>query len=600
MTNHWTLTVATRNGSGSQSANLLISKTLFRMGVTVGAKNLFPSNIQGLPTWFSIRVHPDGYVSRQPTCNIMVAMNPDSFEDDTLQVQNGAYFIYNSEAQKNDSLPKGTVNISVPFRELVKEVTSSVKLAKLLTNMIYVGIVTELLNLDETILQSVLSEQFADKATLIAMNAQAIQVGKDYVINNLANIKKDFPYSVKSEPGKHRDKIFIDGNSASALGLTFGGCTFMSWYPITPSSSLAESYVKYSQRFQKNKAGENRFAVIQAEDELSAINMVLGAGWVGSRAVTATSGPGLSLMSEAAGLSYFAEIPAVIWDVQRAGPSTGLPTRTLQGDISSAYKLSHGDTQHIVLIPGNAKECFEFAKIAMDLAEQLQTLVIVLTDLDLGMNFQISDKFTDFTKLERGKVLDAKSLDQIQNFQRYADTDGDGIPYRTLPGNEHPKAGYFTRGTGHNEQAAYSEKPEDFKKLLDRLHKKHKTAEKFVPAALIDNNAKAKIGIIAYGSSDFAIPELRHKLSTQLNLTTSYLRLRSLPFNDEVFAFIEKHEQVFIVEQNRDAQIKGLILEDSRLVKNNLKSVCSYDGLPLCVDHLFANIQAQLGGDHVQ
>lgn len=550
------------------------------MGLPVGAKNLFPSNIQGLPTWFTIRVDDRGYVGRKQNCDLMIAMNSDTFHEDLRQVRSGGYFIYNSDFKlkpdRNDIICLG-----VPFRDLVKKVTGSVKLAKLLTNTVYVGIVSELVGLDFDILKAVVQEQFKDKLDVIDLNLDAVHAGRDYVKQNCEDFRRQFSLRVQSKPNGNADKLFIDGNTAAALGLLFGGCSFMSWYPITPSTSLAESFQKYAGEYRRDKDGNQQLAVVQSEDELSAINMVLGAGWAGARAVTATSGPGLSLMAEAAGLSYFAEIPAVIWDVQRAGPSTGLPTRTLQGDVSAAYHLSHGDTEHIVLLPGNAEECFEFGKLSLDLAEQYQTLVIVLSDLDLGMNYQISERYTASQTLSRGKVLSESDLAKAETFQRYADPDGDGIGYRTLPGLSGPKGAYFTRGTGHDENASYSENPEVFRKTLDRLKKKMVKARGEVPKAVMKKNNDSEIGLITYGSTGYAMPEAIELFEAATKKKVSHLRIRALPLHDEVFEFVQKHKRVYVVEQNRDGQMAGILKQDDRFQTGHIKSVCFYDGLPL-------------------
>lgn len=588
MVNRWSLTVATKNGSGSQSANTILSKTLFRMGLPVGAKNLFPSNIQGLPTWFSIRVDDRSYVGRKQNCDAIVAMNAETFNQDLKQVRSGGFFIYNSDFKlqpdRNDIQALG-----VPFRDLVKTVTGSVKLAKLLTNTIYVGVLAEWMGIDPEILSTVVQDQFKDKESVIDSNLKAIQVGREFAANDGAAFGAKFTLKVQTITNANANKLFIDGNSAAALGLTFGGCSFMSWYPITPSSSLAESFQRYATRVRSDENSKQEFAVVQAEDELSAINMVLGAGWAGARAITATSGPGLSLMAEAAGLSYFAEIPSVIWNVQRAGPSTGLPTRTLQGDVSAAYRLSHGDTEHIVLLPGSAEECFEFGKVALDLAEEFQTLVIVLSDLDLGMNYHISQPYKVPLRLSRGKVLFESDLAKLSNFSRYADPDGDGVPYRTLPGLSGPKGGYFTRGTGHDEAASYSEDPEVFRKTLLRLKRKMLTAQKKLPKPLLEKGT-SEIALISYGSSRIAMPEVIDLFEKATGKRVSHMCIRALPLQDEVFEFLAKHQRAYVIEQNRDGQVCSLLLQDSRLQNRSLKSVCVFDGLPLDAEQVSAEL----------
>lgn len=584
MINDWTLTVATVNGSGSQSANNILVRSLFRMGLSVAGKNLFPSNIQGLPTWFSIRVSPDGYVGRQEKANIFVGMNLASINEDQKKLTENGQFLYNSDFESKFEKNDRVNLLGIPFRDLVKDASSSVKMRKLLINICYVGILCELLGMDENIVEQTIRDQFESKPNATQPNLISFRKGLDYAKDN--NLAKDFPYKVKANPGANDQKVLMDGNTASALGLLYGGCSFLAWYPITPSSSLAENLISYTSKLRKNGQGKLNFANVQAEDELSAINMVLGAGWAGARAVTATSGPGLSLMSEAAGLSYFAEIPAVIWDVQRAGPSTGLPTRTMQADVLAAKTLSHGDTEHILLFPSNPKECFEFGQVSLDLAEELQTLVIVLSDLDLGMNLWISDELKlNNEKFKRGKVLTAKDLNELDEFKRYEDKDGDGIPYRTLPGTQHTKAAYFTRGTGHAEDAGYTESPEVFKKLLDRLKKKTETAKSLVPGPEIDFNQNADVALVAYGSTDFVIPEVRELLK-QKGIESSYMRIKAWPLSNECQDFIQKHKRTYIIEQNRDGQLRSMIGGD-------LRGVQTYDGFPPCPESVVKSILDQ-------
>ncbi len=579
-TNDFVIHIGTVNGSGSQSANTLLVKSLFRMGLPVGAKNLFPSNIAGLPTWFTIRVQPKGFTARSSENDIVVAMNPASLAEDLKSVKPDGLMLVNDEIKMDLSSLRPDVKIlKIPFKKLVEPTSDSVKLKKLLTNVVYVGLLAELMGIDQDVLESVVHDQFQGKEHVIENNLKAIAVGREYA-KELAT-QMEFPIRVQKIPGANNRKILIDGNSAAALGLTFGGCSFAAWYPITPSSSLIEGFMQYADQFRRDENGNPSYAVVQAEDELASICMVIGAAWAGCRAVTATSGPGLSLMGEAAGLAYYAEVPAVIWDVQRVGPSTGLPTRTMQGDLRSAAHLSHGDVEHIVLLPGDPKECFEFGQTAFDLAERFNTLVIVLSDLDLGMNFHICDEFETPTKpFDRGKVLNREQLDQVERFGRYLDVDKDGITYRTLPGTEHPKAAYFTRGTGHDEMAGYSENNEVYKKNLNRLKKKFETARTFVPKPSVDLGEDAQIGIIAFGSSHAAMDEARDQLAKE-GLKTSYLRLRALPFSAEVEDFLKAHKRVYVVEQNRDAQLLGLIRNDSPRLSDKLNSVLQYDGLPL-------------------
>ncbi len=573
--NDFSLCVSTVNGSGSMSSNQILLKALFRSGIPVGGQNLFPSNIAGLPTWFAIRANPHGYVSRQLKHDFVVALNPQTAAEDLTTVKTNGYFFYNAEF-KTLELRKDVTPIAIPFRELIAPVSDSVKLRKVLNNMIYVGILAELLKINDEILHSVVQDQFQSKASVVELNAKAIQAGRNWAREqNFA-----FPYQIQEIPNGNKNKIMIDGNAAAAIGLLFGGCTFAAWYPITPSSSLIETFEDLAEKYRVSGDGKKTYAVVQAEDELASICMVTGAGWAGARAVTATSGPGLSLMAEAAGLAYYAEVPAVIWDVQRVGPSTGLPTRTMQGDIRSAYHLSHGDVEHVLLLPATPEDCFEFGQTAFDLAERLQTLVLVMSDLDLGMNLHMSKDFTYPTKpFDRGKVLGTEDLDKVAQFARYKDVDGDGIGYRTLPGTEHPKAAYFTRGTGHDENAAYTENAEVYEKNILRLKKKWETAKTLVPKPVLDQQHNAKVGLIAFGTTDSAMPEMR-ALLTEKGLNSNYLRLRALPCTKEVETFIQSNHQVFVVEQNRDAQMCAILRNEYPEYAHKLRSITTFDGLP--------------------
>lgn len=575
--NDFSIQVATVNGSGSQSSNSVLMRSIFQMGIPVSGKNLFPSNIAGLPTWFTIRVNKNGYVARKSDIEILIAMNPQTAVDDVKSLSTGAVCISPVEL-KLDAIRKDVLHYQVPFTELAAKASENLKLRKLLMNMLYVGVVAELLNIDHGQIENSISKQFEGKTKAIDLNLNAVKIGREWARENL---KKEDPYFV--EPmDKTQGKIIIDGNAACALGSLFAGVTVVTWYPITPSSSLCEQLIDYLKEYRIDKeSGKASFAVIQAEDELAAIGMALGAGWAGARSMTSTSGPGISLMAEFAGYGYFTEIPTVVFDVQRVGPSTGMPTRTSQADLISAYTLSHGDTKHIVLLPGSIIECYEMAGEAFDLAEKFQTPIFVLTDLDLGMNNWMSDPFEYPTKpINRGKVMTAADIEKAGVFERYRDVDGDGIPYRTLPGTDHPQAAYFTRGSGHNEKAGYTEKPEDYLNLMNRLDKKFQTARKFVPAPVVSVEKGAKIGIIAYGSSDFAIVETRDQLKVA-NIPTSYLRVRALPFTDELRKFIESHDHVYVVEQNRDAQMRDLIRLELPDLAMKIRSVRHYDGLPI-------------------
>ena len=576
--NDMSIQVATVNGSGSQSSNTVLLRSIFQMGIPVSGKNLFPSNIAGLPTWYTIRANKDGYIARKKEIDFLVAMNAETAQEDVKSLAPGAVVVYD-EPLNLSALRHDLIFYSIPYDKLVAPVCPEAKLRKLVRNMIYVGVVAKLLNIEMAEVEKAIRKQFATKAKAANLNLAAVQAGFDYAT---ANLPKRDPYTVK-RMDKTAGKIIIDGNSAAALGCMFAGVTVVSWYPITPSSSLPETLIEYMKEYRIGADGKATFAIVQAEDELAAIGMVVGAGWAGARAMTATAGPGISLMAEYAGLAYYTEVPGVIWDIQRVGPSTGLPTRTSQGDILSTAFLSHGDTKHILLIPSSVEECFSMAGEAFDLAEQFQTLVFVMSDLDLGMNNWMSDPFKYPEKpLNRGKVLSREDLDKLGGFSRYKDVDGDGIPYRTLPGTDHPAAAYFARGSGHNERSQYSERPDDFERNMERINRKFETARSYVPRPEIVQTGKAKIGIIAYGTSHWAITEARDQLSKEYKVDVDYLRLRAYPFTREVHEFIEQHERVYVVEQNRDSQMLSLLKLDVRpeLVVR-LRSVAHIHGLPL-------------------
>jgi 2-oxoglutarate/2-oxoacid ferredoxin oxidoreductase subunit alpha len=578
ITNDMSIQVATVNGSGSQSSNTVLLRSIFQMGIPVSGKNLFPSNIAGLPTWYTIRANKDGYIARKKEIDFLVAMNPETAQEDVKSLASGAVVVYD-EPLNLSALRDDLIFYSVPYDKLVAPVCPEAKLRKLVRNMIYVGVVAKLLNVEMTEVEKAIRKQFATKAKAANLNLAAVQAGFDYAT---ANLPKRDPYVVK-RMDKTAGKIIIDGNSAAALGCMFAGVTVVSWYPITPSSSLPETLIEYMKEYRIGADGKATFAIVQAEDELAAIGMVIGAGWAGARAMTATAGPGISLMAEYAGLAYYTEVPGVIWDIQRVGPSTGLPTRTSQGDILSTAFLSHGDTKHILLMPSSVEECYTMAGDAFDLAEQFQTLVFVMSDLDLGMNNWMSDPFKYPEKpLNRGKVLGREELDKLGGFSRYKDVDGDGIPYRTLPGTDHPAAAYFARGSGHNEKSQYSERPDDFEHNMERINRKFETARSFVPRPEIIQTGKSKIGIIAYGTSHWALTESRDQLRKEYQVDTDYLRLRAYPFTREVHDFIEQHERVYIVEQNRDAQMLSLLKLDIRPeLATRLRSVAHIHGLPL-------------------
>lgn len=579
--NDFSIQVATVNGSGSQSSNNVLMRAIFQMGVPVSGKNLFPSNIQGLPTWFTIRASKHEYIARRREVDVLVAMNPQTAREDVMSLDPGAAVVY-EQTLKLDEVRSDLVFYPVPFAELAKEVVDEPRLRKLLANMIYVGVVGHLLEIDREEIRVAIQKQFKTKAKAVELNVRAVDIGFDYAEKNLT---KSDPLRIE-RMDRTSGKILIDGNAAGALGSMFAGVTVVTWYPITPSSSLVEQLIDYLKEYRiDEKTGKATFAVVQAEDELAAVGMVLGAGWAGARSMTSTSGPGISLMAEFVGLGYYAEIPAVIWDIQRVGPSTGLPTRTAQGDVLSTYVLSHGDTKHILLFPASVDECFEFGGTSFDLAERFQTPVFVMSDLDLGMNIWMADPFAYPKKpIDRGKVLSAEDLEKVESFGRYRDVDGDGIPYRTLPGTNHPKAAYFTRGSGHTDAAEYSERPDVYQENMDRLTRKLDTARGSVPAPVLDESPEAEVGILAYGTTHWAILESRDQLRGEGNLETSYLRLRALPLNDEVARFIERHERVYVVEQNRDAQMRQILAAEysnrPELV-GKLRSVLHYDGLPI-------------------
>jgi len=575
--NDMSIQVATVNGSGSQSSNTVLLRTIFQMGVPVSGKNLFPSNIAGLPTWYTIRANKDGYIARKKEIDFLVAMNPETAQEDVLALAPGAVVLYD-EPLNLRSLRQDLIFYSVPYDKLVATVCPEAKLRKLVKNMVYVGVVARLLDLDMAEVEKAVRKQFARKVKAAELNLAAARAGYDYAV---ASVVKQDPYRIQ-RMDKNRGKIIIDGNSASALGCMFAGVTVVTWYPITPSSSLVETLIDYMKKYRLGPDGKATFAIVQAEDELAAIGMVIGAGWAGARAMTATAGPGISLMAEFAGLAYYVEVPAVIWDIQRVGPSTGLPTRTSQGDVLSTAFLSHGDTKHILLLPSSPHECFSFAGEAFDLAEQFQAPVFVLSDLDLGMNNWMSEPFEYPQKpIQRGKVLSKEDLERLGGFQRYKDVDGDGIPYRTLPGTEHPAAAWFARGSGHNEKSQYSERPDDFERNMERINRKFETARSHVPRPEV-YTGKSKIGVIAYGTSHWAITESRDQLRSEYNLELDYLRVRAYPFTREVHEFIDKHDRVYVVDQNRDAQMLSLLKLDvapERITR--LRSIAHIHGLPL-------------------
>ncbi len=574
--NDFSIHVATVNGSGSQTANTVLLRAIFQMGIPVSGKNLFPSNIAGLPTWFTIRVSKDGWLARRRTNEILVVMNPETAAADVASVAPGGVIVLNEQIQV-PPIPDDRFVYRVPMQQLIAPVTADVKLRRLVVNMIYVGVLAELLGISEAEVERALDAQLGRKPKALALNHQAVRAGWEWA---RANLKKADPYKLapmKATTGK----ILIDGNTAGAMGAMFGGVTVVTWYPITPSSSLVEALIGFLDKHRRDDKGKATFAVVQAEDELAAIGMVLGAGWAGARAMTSSSGPGISLMAEFAGYGYYAEVPAVIWDIQRIGPSTGLPTRTSQADILFVHGLSHGDTKHPILLPSSVRDCYDFGMKAFDLAERLQTPVFVLSDLDLGMNNWMSDPFPYPEKpWDRGKVLDDKALEKLPKFERYRDRDGDGIPYRTLPGVRDPKGAYFTRGSGHDEAARYTEDPVVYQRVMDRLAKKFETARTLVPPPEIVEEPGAEIGIVAYGSSHWAVTEARTMLRAA-GVPSGYLLLKALPFAPQVASFLQKYARIYVVDQNRDAQMAQLVRLESGLSPDRIRSVRHYDGMPI-------------------
>jgi 2-oxoglutarate ferredoxin oxidoreductase subunit alpha len=576
--NDFSIQIATVNGSGSQSANTVLLRSIFQMGVPVSGKNLFPSNIAGLPTWYTIRASHQGYIARKKEIDFLIAMNAETAQEDVMSLPPGAACVYD-EPLNLSGLRTDITFYAVPFDKLVAPVCPEAKLRRLVKNMLYVGVVDALLGIDREESEKALVKHFAKKKKAAELNTAAIRAGYDYA---LATFTKKDPFWVE-RMNKNTGKIIVDGNAAAALGCLFAGVTVVTWYPITPSSSLVETLIDYLKEYRIGPDGKATFAVVQAEDELAAVGMVLGAGWAGARSMTSTSGPGISLMAEFVGLGYYTELPGVIFDIQRVGPSTGLPTRTMQGDLLACAFLSHGDTKHILLLPSSVEECFSMAMDAFNLTEQFQTPVFVLSDLDLGMNNWMAHPFTYPEKpISRGKVLNEEDLKRLGGFARYKDVDGDGIPYRTLPGTDHPAAAYFTRGSGHNEKAQYSERPDDYVRNMDRLARKFETARKFVPAPVHEVSGTSKTGIIAFGTTHWAMTEAIDQLLREHNISVDYLRLRAYPFTQEVHAFIKNHDRVYIVEQNRDAQMFQLIKLDIAADQvTKLRSVLHYNGLPI-------------------
>jgi len=588
--NDFVVRFANVNGTGSASANYLFTKAIFRMGVPVTPKNIFPSNIQGLPTWYEVRVSEKGYLGRREGIDLMVAVNPQSFAQDVASVKSGGYFLYDSTKKLAKEFLRDDINyIEIPLMEISNSNYSDPRQRQLFKNIIYVGALCELLTIEFNVFEDLFAEQFKGKEKLIPLNVTALQLGMNY-------IKDYYPNSLNIKVERRdllKNKILAEGNAACALGAVYGGATFAAWYPITPSTSVIDGYADYCKQFRIDKeTGRKNYAIIQAEDELAAMGMVLGAMWNGARAFTSTSGPGLSLMNEFLGLAYFAEIPAVLIDVQRTGPSTGMPTRTQQSDVLEAAYASHGDTKHVLLFPSNPKECFDMTADAFDLAEHLQTPIIMLTDLDLGMNDHISEPYewNDLRQYNRGKVLTAEGLDAAQNWGRYLDVDGDGIPYRTLPGTHPEKGSFFTRGSSHTEYAAYTESSDEYRKGMERLLKKWVTAKTLVPSSIVyPSKNKSDTGVIFFGTSTYSAEEAMDKLAEK-NIHVDALRLRGFPFDKVFEEFVSSHKQIFVIEQNRDAQLKSLMMIELGTEASKLHSVLNFDGMPITADFIFNQI----------
>src|SRR6188474_2538526 len=590
-TNDFAFKIATANGTGSASANGLIMQAIFRMGVPVTGKNVFPSNIQGLPTWYEIRVNKNGYTARTPHFDLMVALNAATYAKDVAEVRSGGYLMFDSSWPLDEKLKRPDVTyIGVPLAEMCNTSFKGVRERILMKNIAYAGALAALLDFDTDVMRALLKEKFGKKPALMDSNQKAIDLGFDY-----AKAHFDCPLPIRLERlDRTKDAILIDGNTAAALGCVYAGATVGAWYPITPSTSLMDAFSGFCQKYRRTADGKNRYAIIQAEDELAAVGMVIGAGWAGARAFTSTSGPGISLMNEFIGLAYYAEVPAVIFDVQRTGPSTGMPTRTQQGDLMMAAYASHGDTRHICLYPADPREAFELAAKAFDFADRFQTPVFVLSDLDIGMNDWMVPKLVwdDSYKPDRGKVLTAEQLEQVKSFHRYLDVDGDGITYRTLPGT-HPKGAYFTRGSGHNRFGGYTEDAEEYTEVIDRIDRKIQRAARFVPAPVVRQTPGAKLAILTIGGCHAACTEALDLLSKE-GIALDYMRVRSFPFGEDVAKFIESHELTFVVEQNRDAQLRSLLQLETGLAIDKMESVRYYGGFPMSASYVISGIKARI------
>ncbi len=590
--NNFSINVATTNGTGSQTANIALARALFRMGLTVSPKNLFPSNIQGLPTWFRLRVSDKGYYGYRDKYEILIAMNQVTIADDHRGLASGGVMFYD-DSLRLPATRDDVIYYPIPVRELTKQMELPTKLKAYIANMAYVGVVSQLLGIELDAIEQALFSHFKGKEKAVALNMKMVNMAAQWAAENL---EKSDPYKIEAIEGGNEDWILVNGNTAAGLGAIYGGVTVVVWYPITPSTSIIDTMNAYLPKLRKDPETQKAtYAVVQAEDELAAIGGIIGAGWAGARACTATSGPGLSLMAEFAGLAYFAEIPSVVWDVQRVGPSTGLPTRTSQGDLMAAHFLSHGDGRHPVLLPATPDECFEFGYKALDLAEELQTLIFVLSDLDLGMNNWMSKPFQyPETPIKRGKVLSKERLEELgKSWGRFLDIDGDGIPYRTLPGTDHPLAGFFTRGTGHNEMAAYSEKPTDWEKNLERLYRKFETARELLPPPEIHSKGSSRYAIISFGSNHPSIIEALDIFEAN-GTPIDYLRLRALPINEAVREFTARYENIFIIENNYEGQLHNILQLEMPEHTAKMISITRCNGLPFSPEWIVEQLEEQI------
>jgi 2-oxoglutarate ferredoxin oxidoreductase subunit alpha len=590
--NDFAFKIATANGTGSASANGLIMQAIFRMGVPVTGKNVFPSNIQGLPTWYEIRVSRHGYTARTPDFDLMVALNAATYQKDVAEVRSGGWLLHDSSWPLEEKLRRPDVTyLGIPLAVLCNEAFQGVRERILMKNIAYVGALAALLEMDTEIIRALLKEKFGKKQALMESNQRAVDLGFSY-----ARKAFDGPLPIRLAPLEAtKESILIDGNTAAALGCLYAGATVGAWYPITPATSLMEAFRGFCLKYRRDpETNKNTFAILQAEDELAAIGMVIGAGWAGARAFTPTAGPGISLMNEFIGLAYYAEVPAVIFDVQRTGPSTGMPTRTQQGDLMMCAYASHGDTRHICLYPADPREAFEFATRSFDLAERFQTPVFVLSDLDIGMNDWMVPRLSwdDAYRPDRGKVLSAAQLDEVKTFSRYLDVDGDGVPYRTLPG-VHPNGAYFTRGSGHNKFGGYTEDSDEYQEVLDRIDRKIQRATRAVPAPLIETRAGATMGLVTVGGCHAACVEAMDLLAKE-GVTLDYMRVRGFPFGPEVGQFLDSHQVNFIVEQNRDGQLRSLLMLETEVAAEKLESVRYYAGFPMSAHHVVTGVKARL------